>query len=73
MGSIVWMALTIPAVTYGGVGKHLWDITYKEFFWYFKVGRARECIVLMVLKLLTRIVSLSLLESNRLSSTLPLA
>lgn len=36
------MALTIPAVTYGGVGKHLWDITYMEFFWYFKVKRSLE-------------------------------
>lgn len=36
------MALTIPAVLSGGVGKHLWDVTYMEFFWYYKVKRALD-------------------------------
>lgn len=45
MGSVLWMALTIPAVTRGGVGKHLWDITYMEFFWYFKVKQTLECVM----------------------------
>lgn len=72
MGSILWLALTIPAVTHGGVGKHLWDITYMEFFWYFKVKRAlkysrdgRE--------IADACRALRLLESNKLSSTSQLA
>lgn len=44
MGSILWMALTIPAVTRGGVGKHLWDITYMEFFWYFKLAGIKQVV-----------------------------
>ena len=24
-------------VTRGGIGKHLWDVTYEEFNWYQKV------------------------------------
>lgn len=48
MGSILWMALTIPAVTRGGVGKHLWDITYMEFFWYFKVKQTLEYVMKFV-------------------------
>ncbi|MCJ1465364.1 hypothetical protein MMC07_003982 [Pseudocyphellaria aurata] len=44
MGSILWMALTIPAVTRGGVGKHLWDVTYVEFFWYFKIAGIKQVV-----------------------------
>ena len=67
MGSILWMALTIPAVTHGGIGKHIWDVTYMEFFWYFKVKQPFEYIIVTVVKSLTRIVVFSLLESNKLS------
>ena len=37
MAAITWMVLTIPIATQGGLGKHIWDITYVEYFWYFKV------------------------------------
>lgn len=58
------MALTIPAVLSGGVGKHLWDVTYMEFFWYYKVKRALDGP-----EIADVIVVLSSLGSNKLSSS----
>lgn len=37
MSAIAWMAITIPTATQGGLGKHIWDVTYMEYYWYFKV------------------------------------
>lgn len=51
MGSILWIALTIPAITRGGVGK-------MEFFWCYKVTHALECIEVRVGQSLTYMSSL---------------
>lgn len=29
--------MQIAMVTHGGVGKHVWDVTYEEIYWFFRV------------------------------------
>ena len=34
---IAWFATGIGMVVYGGGGKHIWDVTYLEYNWYYRV------------------------------------
>ena len=31
---IVWFSLVYPMVTVGGAGKHAYNLTYREMYWY---------------------------------------
>lgn len=37
LGTMSWMGCQIAMVTHGGVGKHIWDVSYEELYWFFRV------------------------------------
>lgn len=37
LSSLAWFSCCMVTVTYGGLGKHLYDTTYKEVYWLFRV------------------------------------
>ena len=38
IGVVGWLGCSIGMVTHGGAGKHIYDLTYQEFYWFFRVG-----------------------------------
>ena len=42
LGTMSWMGCQIAMVTHGGVGKHIWDVSYEELYWFFRV-RSYRC------------------------------
>ena len=40
--TIGWFAFVIAQGVYGGVGKHVWDQTYQEVYWNFRVGHPQS-------------------------------
>ena len=42
LASFAYMAIAIGQVVYGGAGKHVYDLTYQELDWFFKVGTSPE-------------------------------
>ena len=41
LGTMSWMGCQIAMVTHGGVGKHIWDVSYEELYWFFRVSPHR--------------------------------
>lgn len=37
LSSLAWFSCCLGIVTHGGLGKHLYDTTYKEVYWFFRV------------------------------------
>ena len=35
--SLAWLSCCLGIVTHGGLGKHLYDTTYKEVYWFSRV------------------------------------
>ena len=41
LATVAYMALAIGLVVYGGVGKHIYDMTYEEINWFYEVRSPR--------------------------------
>ncbi|KAL8999157.1 MAG: hypothetical protein Q9169_001936 [Polycauliona sp. 2 TL-2023] len=39
LAAVAWFGIVGAMVTYGGAGKHVFDITYQEYYWYARLGR----------------------------------
>ena len=37
LAAVTYMAMTIGMVVYGGAGKHIYDMTYQEVDWFYRV------------------------------------
>ena len=35
---VAYMGIVIAMVMYGGAGKHIYDMTYQEAYWFYRVG-----------------------------------
>lgn len=44
VGAIGWLGCVIGMVSYGGNGKHQWDVTYLEYYWFFRLAGIAELI-----------------------------
>lgn len=44
IGAIGWLGCVIGMVTHGGNGKHLWDVTYLEYYWFIRLAGIAELI-----------------------------
>lgn len=41
--AVAYPALQIAMVQYGGAGKHMFDVTYIEYYYYHWVGSSLHC------------------------------